>query len=303
MLKHIKNIEGAGALMAAAFIYSTFGIWIREIAKMLDTGAQTMIRFALAGAIAAGMYVLARKVIRLSRQELLFALALGVVFGGVVLLFTISVTNTTIANSTFLLYAGSIFSSFLIGTFIFKEKVTGIKLLAIGIGLVGLAMYSNSFLSLSLGVVTAFASGLLDGVANGIRKKLKGVDRNVVIGISYGAGAVIALVFALFWEGGIQVHEVSTVTILTIVLFSVLLVFLSNLLLFGFQHFDVNVGTVILACELLFATLLGYLVFGETPAPNELFGGILIFAASVIASVDLPALFGRKKTARTVKVS
>jgi drug/metabolite transporter (DMT)-like permease len=297
MFIRLKNFEGAAALLAAAFIYATFGLLIREISKMLSVGAQTTVRFALAAAIAGVVYLLVRKKARLSTREWWLTIALGVVFGIVVLLFTLAVTNTTIANSVFLLYAGSILSSFLVGTIVFKEKVTGIKLVAIAIGIVGLGMYSQTFLALSIGVIAAFASGLFDGVANGLRKKLKGIDRNLVISSSYAVAAVLALGVTILL-GGQWLYEISWTSITTVVVFAILLVFLSNLLLFGFQHFDVNVGTVILASELFFATLLGYIFFREQPTANELIGGVLIFAASIIASVDFGS-FGRKKPAVT----
>jgi drug/metabolite transporter (DMT)-like permease len=83
--------------------------------------------------------------------------------------------------------------------------------------------------------------------------------------------------------------------IVATVVFAILQVFLGNFLLFGFQHFDVNIGTVILATELFFAVVIGFVFFQEVPAPNELFGGVLIFIASIIASVDFKELLGRKK--------
>jgi len=73
------------------------------------------------------------------------------------------------------------------------------------------------------------------------------------------------------------------------------MLFLSNLLLFGFQHFDVNVGTVILATELFFATIFAFLLYHETPVPNEVVGGCLIFAASIVASVNFAEMFRRRR--------
>lgn len=73
-------------------------------------------------------------------------------------------------------------------------------------------------------------------------------------------------------------------------IFAALLVGLGNLLLYGFQHFDVNVGTVILATELFFASLFGWVFFREVAAPNELIGGAVIFLASILSAVDLSAL-------------
>jgi drug/metabolite transporter (DMT)-like permease len=292
MSQKLTQLQGAGALLLSAFIYGTFGLLIREIAKMMGDATQVAARFILAAGIIALANLLMRKALRIPRVLLLKAGLLGVAFALVVLFFTISANSTKIINSVVLLYGGSIIASFLIGTFIFKEKVTGPKILAIIIALIGLAMFSNAFLALSLGVITGFASGLMDGVANGLRKTLKAADRNVVVMYQFGIGSVFSLLLVLF-SGGFVIGEISLIPVLAILVFALLLVFLNNLLLFGFQHFDVNVGTVILATELFFAMVLGYLFLHESPTLSEVVGGALIFFASIIAAVDVRLLFGR----------
>lgn len=292
-MKKLAQFEGASALLGAAFIYGTFGLLIREMSKMMGDAMQVAVRFILAAALIVVVNLLMRKKFRLSQVSTVKAILLGVSFAVVVLLFTISVNSTKIANSVFLLYAGSIFSSFLIGTFLLKEKVGPAKIVAIVITLVGLSMYSGAFLAASLGIVTGFASGLLDGVSNALRKSLKTVDRNVAVMYQYGVGSLVG-VFAVLLAGDFAFGPVSLLPVLATAVFVVLMLFLSNLLLFGFQHFDVNIGTVILATELFFAAIFGYIFLQESPTVQEMIGGILIFIASIIAAVDIPRLLCRR---------
>lgn len=157
-------------------------------------------------------------------------------------------------------------------------------------------MYSSALLSLSLGVIAAILSGILDGVSNSLRKTLGGIDRNTVLLYQYGVGAICALaVLAIAPQDAIRI--VSAWPIVVGVVFSALLIVIGNLLLYGFQHFDVNIGTVILATELFFASLIGWLFFKEVPAPNEVIGGIIIFAASILSAVDIRALIKRPRSA------
>jgi len=79
--------------------------------------------------------------------------------------------------------------------------------------------------------------------------------------------------------------------------FALLQISLGNLLLYGFQHFDVNVGTVILATELFFASLIGLIFFREIPSTHEIIGGCFIFVASILSAVDVPALLRRRTAA------
>jgi drug/metabolite transporter (DMT)-like permease len=298
VIEPTQKFKGATALFGAALTYASFGLLIRAMASMFGDNAQVAFRFVLAFVFLTLYGLLVKKLPTLPRNILWRAGALGVAFGGVVLLFTISVTNTKIANSVFLLYAGSIISSLLIGTVILKERLTGTKLLAIALGLVGLFMFSNALLALTLGVVTGLLSGLLDGVSNCIRKTLKGYDRNALLQYQFAFGSVFGLIMVAI-SGEVIIKDVSLLPIVAGVAFALLQISLGNLLLYGFQHFDVNVGTVILACELLFASLIGWLFFREVPTSNELLGGVIIFAASILSAVELPGFLKRRRAAIT----
>jgi drug/metabolite transporter (DMT)-like permease len=295
-MKLTTNTKGAAALLGAAFTYACFGLLIREMAKMFGNNAQVAFRFVLAFVFLGIFSLLVKRPTKLTGKTLLKVAFLGVAFCGVVILFTISANLTKLGNAVFLLYAGSIVTSLLIGTLMLKEKLTVTKVVAIVLALIGLSMYSSSLLALSLGVVTAILSGVLDGVSNSIRKTLRGIDRNSILLYQYAFGAVSALlVLAIAPQDSIRV--VSIVPVIAGLVFAGAIIGLGNLLLYGFQHFDVNVGTVILATELFFASLIGWVFFREVPAPNEIMGGAVIFLASILSAVDMPALMRRLKLA------
>jgi drug/metabolite transporter (DMT)-like permease len=284
MLK-TEKFKGALALLAGAFLYATFALLIRELSKLFGDSAQVAARFLLAALIITVINLVAHKIVKLPRKELIKNAALGVAFTFVVLFFTISANETKVINTVVTCYAGSILASLVIGTTMLKEKLTINKLLAIAFALTGLFMYADAILALSIGIITGLASGLFDGVSNALRKTLKTSDRNVVLMYQFGIGSIFGLILLLF-SGGDIIREVSLVPVLATILFAVLLLCLGNLLLYGFQHFDVNVGTIILALELVFVLALGYLFLQESPSGKELAGGALIFAASVITVLE-----------------
>ncbi len=283
--KNNTSIKGASALLGAALIYASFGVLIREMAEMFGNNAQVAFRFFVAFAVLSLVIFLKKKTIKLPKDAIKKAIMLGLAFCAILLLFTISVNNTKIANSVFLLYSGSIISSLLIGTLILKEKLTLVKIVAILLSLIGLAMYSSAIFSLSVGVVTGVLAGLIEGGANALRKTLKGYDRNTVLWYQFAVGSIVATSVMLV-SGEVAVKEVSTLAIVVGVVFGLLQIGLGNLLLYGFQHFDVNVGTIILACELIFAAIIGWIFLQESPNGNELLGGAFIFAASVLSAVN-----------------
>lgn len=287
------RFKGATALFSAAFIYSTFGILIRHMSIMFGDSAQTAARFGLALIFILLLNFVKKQSIYLSKNALIKACILGITFGFVVLLFTISVNNTKIANSVFLLYAGSMISSLFIGTVFLKEKLTVIKIIALAVAFLGLYMYSNALLVMSLGVIAGLASGLFDGVSNAIRKTLKGISRNSILTYQFTFSALLATII-LALSGEAIIKEISLASIIAMIIFALLQIWLGNLLLYGFQHFDVNVGTVILATELIFATIISFILFKEVPSSQEIIGGILIFTASILSTVDLKQILPKK---------
>lgn len=292
MTKTSFHTRGALALLAASTIYASFGLLIRESAKIFGDNAQVVARFAIAVLILLVLQYVLKLSFRISKKDLLKIGALGVAMALVVLLFTVSVLNTKIANSVFLLYAGTIATSLVLGTFLLKEKLTAVKGVAIGLALIGLAMFSEAFFALSLGVITGVLSGFFDGISNALRKTLGAVPRNTVMLYQFAIGTSVCLIAMLF-SGEQVVHDVSFWPIVATVVFGILQVFLNNFLLYGFQHFDVNVGSILLSLELVFASILAFLFLAEVPTMQELIGGSFIFAASILTVVDFKALKAR----------
>jgi len=286
------KIKGASALFTSAFIYSTFGILIRQMALMFGDGAQTAVRFGVAFVLILILNFIRKQSIYLPKRAVLKACLLGITFGCVVLLFTVSINNTKIANSVFLLYAGSMISSLVIGTLVLKEKLTIIKVVAIITAFFGLYMYSDAILVMSIGIITGIASGLFDGISNALRKTLKGLNRNAILTYQFVFSSLLAAI-AMLVMGEVILKQILPLSILAVIIFAILQIGLGNLLLYGFQHFDVNVGTVILATELFFASLLGFLLFKEVPTSKEILGGMLIFAASIISTIDFKSFISR----------
>lgn len=291
MLQFLSDkFKGALALFGSAFIYASFGLLIREMAKMYGAYSQVAARFILAFIFILVLNRLCRNTTKVSRRNFFKAVILGCFFIIAVIFFTLSVTQTKIANSVFLLYVTSMIVSLIIGTLLFKEKFTTQKVFALVVALAGLFMYSNAIFALSTGIITGILSGVFDGLANALRKTLKGIDRAMVLQHQFLGGGLLAILVMLFMTEPI-IKEITLWPILVTIIFALLQIKLGNWLLYGFQHFDVNIGTVILATEIFFASLIGFIFFKETLLLNEAIGGLLIFIASVISVVELKIKF------------
>lgn len=285
-----RGPRGAEALFGAAFLYAMTGILVREVAPMWGNDAQVAARYGLVLAFLTLYGLIGRNRFRVPRPKLPAAISLSLLFALVVLFFTAAVEKTTVANSLFTYYAANMIVSFVLGTLILHEKIPVSKAIALILALAGLSVYSGALLAGSLGLIYGVASGICDGVANVFRKQLIKVDRNAVLWLQYLIGTAFTVVVTLSSGQQILRHASVRGGILTVV-FAGFLVGGSYLMLYGFQHFDVNVGTVIMSTELVFASVVAYLLFNELPATHELAGGGLIFAASIVGS----GIFDKRK--------
>ncbi len=281
--KMTDRMQGGLALFGASAIYASFGPLIRVLAEMFGTYAQVAARMGLAFVFLLAIGVFFKRIKALTKSQILLAVLLGLVSTGIVVFFTISIIEIKIATAVFLLYAASMASSLIFGTVFLKESLGFQKIIALVLAFVGLFMFGDMIAALSFGVLAGLAAGVFEGVANVIRKKLKGVDRTTVLLYQLFVSALCpGLLIVLTGEQAIR--EIGMGPIIVLIVFAILQLFLNHMLLFGFQHFDVNIGTVILALELFFAALLGFFIFGEILTTSEILGGLAIFAASIVSA-------------------
>lgn len=293
MTKEKFSVRGAQALLGTAFAYAFTGILVRAMGSMWGDKAQTAVRFTLV-AVCMLLYGYFRKTkASIPRAKLPYAVGLGLAFALIVLFFTFSIQKTTISNSLFTFYATNMAVSFLAGTFVLKETVSKSKVVALVFALAGLSLYAGAVAAGSLGIIFGVLAGVSGGLSNLLSKQLVGIDRNAVLRVQYAVGALFTSLVT--WISGDQVlRAVSWHGVVITLVFALILIVAGNLSLYGFQHFDVNIGTVITSMELVFGTLLAWLFYREVPAPHELLGGILIFVGSALSSLDLEQFRSKK---------
>lgn len=283
-----KNLSARGglALFGASLIYVLFSVFARLMSKMWGDNAQVSARFTIAFLVMLAFGYLRHQKFQIPKDKIKNVVALGFSFSMVVTFFTLAVLRTTIANTTFLYYGASMICSFLVGTFVFKEKVNTGKAVALVLALGGLALYSGSIFAASLGILFALVSGVFDSSSNILRRTLAGIDRATVLRAQYGTGVIVLLAITAFSSQPVIKHASGWGILLTL-LYGVMLTQLGSLLLYGFQHFDVNIGTVVLSSEIALSVLVGWIFYNEVPAMHEMIGGTMILVAAVISGLQI----------------
>lgn len=106
------SFKGFLSLLGAAIIYGSFGVLVRYVSPMFGNNFQVTLRFVLAALIITILNLLRGQMLKISKSIIVRVSLLGLAFACVGLLLTYSVLHTKLANTIFLLYAGSLTSTF-----------------------------------------------------------------------------------------------------------------------------------------------------------------------------------------------
>jgi drug/metabolite transporter (DMT)-like permease len=284
--------KGFLALLATGIIISTFGILIRLLNQDLTPYQQLFFRYTL-GFILAFSVALCTKakwqIHTMNKRDLILNCACSALS---VLFFTLSILQTKVTVTISSLYIGSLTTSFLVGTFMFKEKMTPVKWASLFLIFIGILCFVYPFSSsmLSLGLVFGVLSGVLESFTFMFRKKLGDkISRIALVSLQLAGGAIGSLVFVLF-SGQIAISHVSIETGAVTLLFGLFLIAINYLIIVGFSNYDLSIGNIIVSSELVFGPLLAFVFLKEVPTIWEIVG-----ACFIIVAVVLPHISWKKK--------
>lgn len=286
MKKHKVSIGGTQALLGAAFLFALTNVLVREMATMWGDQAQVAARFALVWLLLMIFSRFQSKKIHIPRTRMLSAVLYGLFASIAILFFTLSVQMTTIANTLFTSNATELFIAFLLGTILLREKLTSRKIIAIVLAVAGLAFYSDSLFVGSAGIIFGMLGGGTTALCNLLAKKLKGVDLGAIMRMQFGLGTLFMIVLTFTLSPDDIVRTISIQGIVATIVFALILIAATRLVLYGFQHSDINIASVILSSQLAFGALLGFIVYQEILQSNELISGFLILCAAIVGGIS-----------------
>ncbi len=281
------HFSGLVSLLSAGFLFGTFGIWIRFLNSDMNSYQQVVFRNII-GVLVACLILYFRKIkIHFSgvSKKYLFLFGLSFPIGAV--LFTIALLKTSLMLGVFSFYLGEFVFSLLIGMLVFHEKLTTQKLASLLLALLGFWFFiqPNGIRQINIGMIFGIFGGLFDTIANGFRKHLAGkLDRVVLTLVPLLGGVIVASTLMIVFNGGLSIPTISVTNWVVGLLFGISLFLIQWLTFYGFQHFDLNLGTIAISSEMIFASLFGWMLFAETPRSYDLIGGGMIVLAIVVGN-------------------
>jgi drug/metabolite transporter (DMT)-like permease len=199
----------------------------------------------------------------------------------------IAFNHLPIGTTLFLVYAAMVVSGIVSGKIFFQEKFSSDKLISSVLIFAGLFLIYQSDISLATSIYALFAalSGLMLGFWGTLTKK---VSQN------YPPFQMILLdAFPTFLVGIIGASITKEVlppvsetnAWLWIIPFGLSSILAGSCLIRGFKYVEAQIGTLIMPTELVFASIFGYLFFGEILKFPAYTGGFLILLAAIIPAL------------------
>ncbi len=291
--------KGELALFSAALLYGFFGIFSRLIAFNIPFFYQTSVRNIFAIIVTGILVLYLKKWKNVAKKDIKWFLLRGICGFIAFITIFISFTKIDIGTTYFLSFAAAAITGYIVGTFVFREKLDRINIAALILSIAGLLLVYSVNLNGNNGpyLILALASGIASPGWNVFSKKISGTYSNVQLNF---IDSILSTLFPLFIS--IFLRETWVPILLNAVwietfLFGLMFLTVGFLIVYGFSKVDAQAGTLILLFEVVAGMVLAYFFFQETVAVQSLFGGVLILLAIALRTRKLDHVLNKLKIA------
>jgi drug/metabolite transporter (DMT)-like permease len=286
-MKRWQTLSGPGCILSSALCFGTYGIWSRMMAGSFNDFFQGWTRAAMILALLIPVGLATRSFRPFWGRELPWVAAYGIPGSLVIPLYFYGFTALPIGVATLAFYAALTVTGYVLGTAVFREAMTRIKLASLVLGLAGLAMVAGATLSASgialLPILACILAGVCGGTEVTLTKKLSARHSPVQLTATlYAITLIVCLAADLIlsggrlrlpavpraWAGDVAHAVASAAAFLLVVP--------------GYARTEAAVGSVIGLMEIPFGILFGLVLFGEPLTAAVIGGTALIGTAAVL---------------------
>lgn len=280
--------KGFFSLLACGLILAFFGLLVRNLSHYIGNFTQVGGRMLLAGIFVIPILFYKKIPVKIKVENPFLFTALIISFPLYIVFFTLSINNTKIANAFFYLFSCTMLTSYLLGYFIFKEKINLQKIIVATLSITGLILFMIPSSGNGIaGPIFGIIGGVLYGISNATRKFYdRKINRWLIIFLQMFVGAAVSFPIAYLLKELNQNQWVFN-SIFQLLLFGIVLVLIQVLLFNGFSNFKLNLGSIVLASQLVFVELIGIFILHEIPTTIEIVGSIVISISVILSNINI----------------
>ncbi len=286
---------GHASIALAAIIYAFFGVLARFVGFSIPIFYQNVTRNTFASLILLFMlFVVQKHTWKPMTPYAWKIVSIRALMGTTsFLLFFYTMNHMPIGMAYFLYYGANTFLGYFLGNLLFHERITNIKWIAFMLAFVGMAsMYAFNFSAVSpILFVTAVSAGALCAGWFVIVKKIKGYSATQLTLFDNTLPIIVYLAGSLIMKEQWTMPTASPVWIASFG-YGALFIVTGQLIIYGFQRVEAQIGSLILLIEIPIATLLALLFYHEPITLKTTIGGLFILTAIMLP--ELSALKTKK---------
>lgn len=285
----ISKNRGATFVLISAFFYATYGIWSRLMSSSFGIFSQAWTR----GLILLFFTLLFNFFFKffkpILKKDLIWFVVIGLCGGLNQAPYFFGFKHLNVGTATLLFYSALLVGGYLIGKLSFGEKINKIKLISLGLAIVGmiiiyqLVLNPSQFLAAGLTIL----AGLMGAGGVVFSKKLSGSYPEIQIMTSYFV-SMLVINFVLSWFLKDPLPSLGLNSNWLFQLGYTVAFLVANLAVIeGFKHLEPSIGSLIGLVEILFGIIFGVIFFGEIVGVGTVIGGILIIVSAVLPNIGI----------------
>jgi drug/metabolite transporter (DMT)-like permease len=257
------------------------------LAEDVDQVTQIFARMVVA-CVASNVFCAAQRSFGLRRLRTgglgLWPLIYIVTYPAMVFCFTAAVGMVALSVAVSSLFASSVLISSLGGEVLFRQRANVYAHLGAALCLTGLFLIWRSQSGLALpGAALAIGAGVFDGLGNLSRTVVSVRSGMRYVPAQFAAAAIVGVVAVLVFHESVRLR-VTVHSVVLLASFGFLLAAVAYSLLFVFRHLTTLSAAPLLATELVFAAMFGWLFFGERQSMSQVIGLCAVALASVVVA-------------------
>lgn len=278
----MKNrYKGILNIISSSLLFGSMGVLVRLIAVEVSAFSQVLIRVIFAVLLLAAISLPKEKeFFKIEKKDLFYYFIAGVFgYGLMLILFTLSILNTTIANTFFLLFTEPIFVVILAKIFL-KEKISKNLFVAILLSLIGVfSIFNPTGGGTMLGNLYGLGAGFLYAVYILIGRYMGKKYQSSINTLWTFIFALLFLIPATFlFENPLNLTISASVWLL-LFLFGAVNVLAYLLLNAGLRKITASYVSILLLFEPVSSVFYAFLFFQEIPSFSTVIGSFLIVSS------------------------
>lgn len=283
----MKKWVGVLSLLSVGILFGLSGSIAKYLAIWLNPYHIVALRFTIALGLALLVLLVVRQSINLKKISKRVLLLYALSFPLSVIFFTLSVFYTKVSLAVFSFYLANLFTSFILGSVLFKERIDGAKIISLSLILVSLFCFTNPLngFVISNGFIFGLISGVIQTIASVFQKRIgESINRLGLVIIQTFTGVVLS-VFMMIISNTFIIPFIPLPGLVAGFIFGLMFLLIAYFSLVGFQKTNLNVGSLLVSTELFFGPLFAFFMFREMLTFSEIVGGIFIILAVLIVNI------------------